>query len=255
MKTIKDLLAQDGPILGLYMQSADPTVIEMAKWAGYDFIRIDNEHCMYDMSQLKELIRTAILCDMPCQVRVNDLNDITKILDAGATGIVVPDVNTVERAKEAIKAVKYYPIGERGMYPINYPVGRHIKAAGCSNFKEYVAKANDIVTLTIQIEDVKAKPYLDEIISLEGIDMVSSGKGDISQSLGIPGETMNPEVLDMEEAIIKSALRCGKQPVVLALSKEHMQAKMALGEKVFTCGMDESIFADALCAFVKKYKG
>jgi len=254
MTTFKDLLKREGPILGLYMQSADPTVIEMAKFAGYDFIRIDNEHCMYDMSQLKELIRVALLCDMPCQVRVNDMNDITKILDAGAMGIVVPDVNTVEKAKEAIAAVKYYPIGYRGMYPVNYPMARHVVAAGVKNFSDYIDKANDIVTLTIQIEDISAKPILDDIISLEGIDFVSSGKGDISQSLKMPGKTSAPEVLEMEEAIINSALKNGKQPVVLALNKEHMKAKMALGEKIFTCGVDETIFANAMVDFVKRYK-
>lgn len=255
MTTFKELMRRDGPVIGLYMQSADPTLVEMAKWAGFDFIRLDNEHILYSPHQLKEMIRTAILCDIPCQVRVNDIEDITKVLDAGATGIVVPDCNTVERARAAVQAVKYYPIGARGMYAIGYPVGRHLRAAGCESVDEYIKIANEIITLTIQIEDVAATEHLDEIISLEGVDMVASGKGDISQSLGKPGQLKDPEVLAMEELIIQKALEHGKQPAVLALSREHMLEKMRLGEKVFTVSCDETIIANAFRSFLAELKG
>ncbi len=254
MTTFRELLQRPGPVLGLYLQSADPTVVEMAKYAGFDFIRIDYEHILYDYSQLKELLRVAILLDLPCQVRVSNLHDITKLLDAGATGIVVPDVNTVERAREAVAATKYYPLGTRGMYPVPYPAGRYLRAAGSDSFLNYVKTANDVVTLTIQIEDVKAAPYIDEIISLEGVDMVSSGKGDISQSAGKPGQTTAPEVLEMEQLIIRKALEHGKQPVVLASSRSFIEEMMRQGEKVFTVGPDEVIFANALQSFVEKLK-
>ena len=255
MKTFKDLLKQEGPIIGLYMQSADPTLVEIVKWAGFDFIRLDNEHILYSPHQLKEMIRTSILCDIPCQVRVNDLDDIKKILDSGATGIVVPDCNSVERVRAAVRAVKYYPVGMRGMYCLDYPIGRHVRAAGCKNFEEYMKHANDIISLTIQIESVEAKNHLDELIGMEGVDMVASGKTDISQSMGIPGKAGAPEVLDMEQMIIEKALQHGKQPAVLALNREHMLGLMEKGEKVFTVSCDETIIADAFRSFIMKLKG
>ncbi|GHT00957.1 hypothetical protein AGMMS50276_27990 [Synergistales bacterium] len=252
--TFKDLLKKEGPILGLYLQSADPFVVEAAKAAGFDFVRIDNEHVLYDYSQIKELVRVAILLDMPCQVRVCDLTDVTKLLDAGVTGIVVPDVNTVERAREAVRVTKYAPLGERGMYPLQPPVGRYLSAAGFDNFADYVKVANEIVTLTVQIEDIKAKPYLDEIISMAGIDMISSGKADISQSIGKPGQTTAPEVVEFEKLLLSKALEHGKTPLMKGDSPAFIKEMMGLGEKAFTCGPDEVIIADAFKSYAESLR-
>jgi 2-keto-3-deoxy-L-rhamnonate aldolase RhmA len=82
----------------LYIQSADPAVVEFAKAADFDFIRLDNGHVLYDYAQLKSLICTALLPDLPCKARMSHLADITKLLDADAAGIVVLDVNTVDLA-------------------------------------------------------------------------------------------------------------------------------------------------------------
>ena len=254
MTTFKELLKKDGPILGLYVQSPDPYVVEMAKAAGFDFIRLDNEHILFDYSQLKELLRVAVLLRMPCQIRVSDLTDVTKLLDAGATGIVVPDVNTPERARQAVSLVKYHPLGERGVYNLPSPVGRYLAAAGCDTFDEYVETANDIVTLTIQVEDVKAAAYIDEIISTPGVDMISSGKGDISQSVGKPGQTNDPEVVEFERLLVRKALEHGKTPVLLARGSEYVSEMLKTGVKVFTAGPDELIFANALKSFVNTYK-
>jgi len=250
MKNFNDLLNQDGPILGLYISSPDSSIVEMAKRTGFDFIRIDNEHILFNYSDIAELVRTATLMDMPVQVRVSNLNDVTKFLDFGVTGIVVPNVNTVERAKEAIAVTKFYPLGSRGMCPIC----RCVKISGCSP-SEYLKIANDIVTLTIQIEDVRVAKYIDEIVSLEGIDMLSSGKCDISQSAGVPGQTNDPKVVEMENLIIKKALEYGKQPVILVNSRKRIDELMAMGEKIFTVGPDYEIFLKVLQDSVREYKG
>ncbi|MBO5493551.1 MAG: hypothetical protein J6H20_08135 [Pyramidobacter sp.] len=250
MKTFKELAKKEGPVLGLYMNFSDPAVVEMAKLAGFDFIRVDYEHILFDYKELKELVRTATLLDMPCQVRVSNIEDITKLIDQGVTGIVVPDVDTVERAREAVAATKMYPLGKRGQFPI----GRFVRLAGCSTFQEYAQIANDIVTLNIQIEDKKAIPHLDQIISLPGVDMVSSGKGDISQSMGKPGQLTDPEVLAMEDLLIKKALQHGKIPLMLAASPEFVKSKMAMGAKFFSVGPDEILLLNAFKDFVKKYQ-
>jgi 4-hydroxy-2-oxoheptanedioate aldolase len=255
METFMELIKKEGPILGLYVQSPDPIVVEMAKAAGFDFIRLDNEHILFDYSQMKELIRVAALLEMPCQVRISDLSDITKLLDAGATGIVVPDVNTIERAREAVSYVKYHPLGARGVYNLPSPVGRYLTVAGHGTFDEYVKAANDIVTLTIQVEDVRASAYIDELVSMPGIDMVSSGKGDISQSVGKPGKTDDPEVVEFEKLLVSKAIEHGKQPVLLARNADYVKEMLRLGVKVFTAGPDELIFANALKSLVKLYKG
>ena len=254
METFREMLQKEGPVLGLYVQSPDPNVAEMAKAAGFDFIRLDDEHILFDYSQMKEILRVAALLQLPCQVRVSDLSDITKLLDAGATGIVVPDVNTPDRARAAVSLTKYHPLGARGVYNLPAPIGRYLTASGYETFDEYVKCANDIVTLTVQIEDVKAATYIDEIMSMPGIDMIASGKGDISQSVGKPGKTDDPEVVEFEKLLIRKALEHGKTPVMLARSPEYVADMRNAGVKVFTAGPDELIFFNALKAFVKNYR-
>lgn len=236
------------PVLGMYVMAKDPTLIEFAAAAGYDFIRIDYEHILFSARELREIIRTANLSGLMVQIRVPDLSEITKLLDMGVDSIVVTDVDTVEKAKEAIKAVKYYPIGQRGMYPIGRCVwGR--------SWTEYLNAGNQEVSLAIQIENIAAWPILDDIISLEGIDMVSSGKQDISQSAGIPGKTADPIVLDFEEAIVKTALKYGKQPCIMATTKERINKLMEMGEYVFTVDPDYELIREAYKRYVNELKG
>lgn len=238
----------NSPILGLYVMSKDPTLIEYAKMAGYDFIRIDYEHILFSASELREIIRTANLVGLMVQIRVPNMGEITKLLDMGVDSIVVTDVDTVEKAKEAIDAVKYWPLGHRGMYP----VGRCVWG---KSWAEYLETGNKEVSLGIQIENVAAKPILDEIISLEGIDMISSGKQDISESAGIPGKVNDPIVLDMEEAIVKTALKHGKEPVCMATSKKRVDELMAMGQKIFTVDMDYELIRKAYKNYIDELRG
>lgn len=251
MKSFRDLLKQEEPVLGLYISSLDPSTVELAKRANFDFIRIDDEHTLFDYSTLSELIRTATLLDMPVQVRVSRLDDVTKLLDFGATGIVVPDVNTAERAKEAVEVTKFSPLGSRGVFP----PGRCVETAGCSSFAEYLKIANDIVSLAIQIEDIKVVECIDEIASLEGVDILSSGKADISQSVGVPGQTDHPRVKEAEELIIKKALEYGKQPVVMAGNRNRIKELHSMGVKAFMAGVDGEIILKAFRDNVRELKG
>ena len=236
------------PILGLYIMAKDPTLIEYAAMAGYDFIRIDYEHILFSASELRDIIRTAKLVGLMVQIRVPNMGEITKLLDMGVDSIVITDVDSVEKAKEAIDAVKYWPLGHRGMYP----VGRCVWGR---SWPEYLAEGNNEVSLGIQIENIAAKPILDDIISLEGIDMISSGKQDISESAGIPGKVNDPIVLDMEEAIVKTALKYGKQPLCMATSKKRVDELMAMGQKIFTVDMDYELIRKAYKKYADELRG
>ncbi|HCL80494.1 MAG TPA: hypothetical protein DIC53_11085 [Synergistaceae bacterium] len=250
MRSIKELLKKNGPVIGLYISSSDPSVVEFADQAGFDFIRIDYEHALLSYSELRELVRVATLIGMYCQVRVSNLHDVTKLLDFGVNGIVVPDVNDVRRAREAVMATKFYPFGARGMFPI----GRCVKTSGEENYGKYVGVANDIVSLTVQIEDVRATECLDEIASMEGVDMLASGKADISQSLGIPGKSTDPRVIDFEKLILDKAIKHGKQAALMVGNKKSMNELFALGCKVFTVGPDEVIIGKAFKDLINEYR-
>ena len=241
MKTTKEFLGSKTPLLGTWISIADPNVIEMAKGAGFDYVRIDNEYVPFDPARLCELVRAANHLDLAAFVRVSRMEDICSLVSFGVNGIIVPDCNTVERAKEAVKSVKYAPLGDRG----TNPGCRAAHLAGIPG-REYLLRGNDYVSLTIQIESIQAADSIDAILSIEGVDMVSSGRNDIAQSLGIPGESAHPKVLEMENLIIEKALKHGKTPVILVSSREEMRDFMGKGVKVFTIASDEALLREAL---------
>lgn len=238
MKIFGDISRLDKPIFGMYVSIADPSLVEMAYNAGFKFIRIDMEHILFDYSAVSELIRTACLLKMPVQVRISDTSDVTKLLDHGVDAIVCPDVETVEQAQTIVDLVKYAPLGKRGMFPVS----RFVKF-GLDPFQPYTDVANDYVSACVQLESTTALENIDDILSLEGLDIVSSGKADMSQSMGLIGQTKNPRVIEAENFITKKAVEHGKVPIMLAGSRERVHELWELGCRVFTVGPDISIIA------------
>jgi len=237
MKTFNDLMSRDKLILGLYVNMADCSVIEMAAYAGFDFVRIDMEHMLFDYTAVAGLIRTSNILDLPVQVRISSISDITKLLDHGASGIVVPDVNSVTKARELVELCKFYPLGKRGMFPL----ARNVRF-GLDSFEEYLHMANNNVSLIIQIEDKEAMANIENILKVEGIDMVATGKADLSQSLGVPGQTQHKTVLEAENYIIKKALEFGKIPTIMASTRQRVQELIEMNVKVITTGDTSLLF-------------
>ena len=241
MRKWKEIVDQKKPLLGLMVSITDAGIIELAKTAGFDFVRVDNEYIPFDYGKICEMIRTANLLDLPILVRISRMEDITSLVSFGVNGIVVPDCDSVERAKKAIELTKFWPVGARGLNP----GGRSFRVSGLTP-AEYIQNANDSVTLTVQIEDVNVTDYIDDILSLDGIDMVSSGRSDISQSLGIPGQITHPKVLEFEDLVIKKALQHGKIPSILALSKEYLAQLVEKGVEVCSVASDEALLLGAM---------
>lgn len=140
--------------LGLFVNITDPKMIEIAAYAGFDFIRLDMEHNMVDISMVGEQIRTANAMGIPVVVRIPIWDDITRVLDYGANGVIVPGVRTKQDAIDVVNMAKYAPLGQRG----NAATGRATHY-GAIPFKEYMKWANENVCLTLQIENKDALPH------------------------------------------------------------------------------------------------
>lgn len=234
---------------GLYISLFDPTTIELAAMAGYDMIRIDLEHNLFSQAELREMIRTATALGLPAFVRVPSLSCVTAILDTGASGIVVPNIESRESAMQAIREVKYAPIGLRGM-----AASQRCTSYGYTKLSDYTGTANSDVMLCVQIESREGVEQIDDIVSLEGIDMVSSGKQDLSQSYGVPGQITHPTVVAAEQRVIERALSHGKQPVLLVASAERKRALYEMGVRGFMAGRDTQLLRDAVKANLAKYQ-
>ncbi|MDD4599948.1 2-keto-3-deoxy-L-rhamnonate aldolase [bioreactor metagenome] len=202
----KEIIASRAAI-GTFLFSGEADNVEVLGYAGFDFVIICTEHASNGVHNLTGLLRAADVSGIMPIVRVTENNAalITKVLDAGAGGVLIPHVITADQAKSAVKAAKYGPQGERGLAGI-------VRAAryGFTPLKEYTMAQNKDSLVIVQIEDVPALENIDEILAVEGVDGIFVGPADLSQSMGIPGQFDNPEFQKVVKDIIRRGREAGK---------------------------------------------
>lgn len=232
-KTLRDLLRSGDVCFGAYIGDTGETVCEIAAYAGFDYLRIDCEHTLMGAGQLKEMLRIADAADIPTLVRTSTYEEMTRCLDFGATGILVPDVSTAEQAREAVRHCKYTPLGERGMTNIS----RCVKYGG-DPFLDYVQGANENICLAVQIESQEGVENIEEIIGVEGVDLVTLGKQDLSQSLGLPGQSSHPAVNAAEEKVVEACLKGGMPLLMTAGTPAQFKSLYERGIRCMTICFD-----------------
>jgi 2-keto-3-deoxy-L-rhamnonate aldolase RhmA len=183
--------------IGSWITLGNTSIAEILANAGYDWLVVDLEHTTISLDQAGELIRTIELSGVPSLVRLtsNDENQIKRVMDAGATGIVVPMVKNVDDAKSAVAATRYPPLGNRGI-----GLARAQKYGVA--FQEYLKWQNDGPVVVVQIEHIDAVDNLKDILNVEGVDAFIIGPYDLSCSMGIPGEFDSPKFKKIMESII-----------------------------------------------------
>ena len=192
---------ESAPVDGVFMKSTDPAFVEATTHAGLDFVILDMEHGPADYKTVENLVRSTEGTNTLSIVRTpaHEAWMISKALDTGAGGVQVPNISSIAEAKQAIKAAKFFPIGQRG-------VCRFVRAAeyGSTEKADYFKESNDTV-LVLMVEGQEGMSCIDEILDLEGIDVIFIGPYDLSQSLGIPGDIYNPIIQDHLKAIVEKA--------------------------------------------------
>lgn len=234
---------------GVYLSIPNPTMVEICKFAGFDYVRLDMEHSLYSEAEIRECLRTAHALELPAWVRTANLSLITPLLDMGATGIVVPDVKSKETVETVVELVKYAPVGMRGMMPNGRPL-----RYGLDPIAPNMEAANREVCLVVQLESQEALDHIDDILSVAGLDMVSIGKQDMSQSLGVPGQGGHPKVVAAENFQIEKTIVAGKCPAPLVTSLDRMKEFRAMGVHCFTIAYDTALLMGAFSNALKEYK-
>ncbi|MCI0654130.1 MAG: aldolase/citrate lyase family protein [Methylococcaceae bacterium] len=233
-------------LIGTMITLPSSEMVEIMVDAGFDWLFIDCEHASFD-SQVAQSLLQAAGERCPCVIRVPCGQDvwIKKMLDIGASGIIVPQVNSAEQARLAIQSCKYPPQGTRGV-----GLGRAHRYG--ARFSEYLNNANSDVAVILQAEHIDAVRCIDEITSLPGLDAILIGPYDLSASLGKIGNVADPEVLEaidkVRDSCLKKELRLGYFGVSPAAVKPYMDQ----GYTLITVGVDvlfaQSAAADALAA-------
>jgi len=237
--TMKQKILKGETVFGLYLCVPSPSLVELAGYAGFDFVRLDLSHTTIDPSLIENMIRAAELSGVTPTARIDfEPVQIANVLEMGLQGLVVPGVESLEVAKQIVKAARFHPLGDRGLFS-SPRVGRYGYIGGA----EYVQWSNSEVLLGIQIESKEAVEHMDEILSVEGIDMILSGRGDLAKSFGLTGQKNHPTVLAAEQKIYDAARQHGKSicvhldPVAADLAETIAKWKNR-GAQVMTLGHD-----------------
>jgi 4-hydroxy-2-oxoheptanedioate aldolase len=174
------------------------------------------------------------------RVRENADTMITRALDTGASGVQIPQINTVESARNAIHAAKFYPEGYRG-------VCRFTRNAEYSNIpkEKYFLKANENTLVILQIEGMDGVRNIDLILEEQGIDILFLGPYDLSQSLGLTGQVTHKKVLSVIEEIAKKARDKGIAVGSFADNKETILLHKGLGIQYLSSYIDTGLIYEA----------
>lgn len=221
--------------LGSWLTLSSPAIAEIMADAGFDWLCVDLEHTSTDYKEAQLLIMAIQSKGLKAFVRVggNDPLIIKRVLDAGADGIIVPSVNSALEAKNAIEAVRYPPMGKRG-------VGLARAQDYGFGFESYRDHKIKDIKLIVQIEHISAINELDAIIQTEGVDGTFIGPYDLSGSLGKPGQWEEPEVRDALKIYEATARKYNKWMGFHVVQPDYnlVIEKISLGYNFIAFGFD-----------------
>ncbi|MDA1330737.1 MAG: aldolase/citrate lyase family protein [Chloroflexi bacterium] len=222
---LRKKIAQNLPVLGTFLvEFAGAPVIHVLADAGFDFILVDCEHGNHGPREVESLIEAAYQAGICALVRPPTVSRdmITRILDAGAAGVLLPAIDSVEQVKQAVRASKYHPVGKRGVHLLRgHTQHRRVDAVS------FLAEANRDVLTLIQIELEEAVTLADQIAATAGVDGLYLGPGDLSVDLGVPGQWHAPAV---QSAIKKVAEACRRHSKIMACHADSIQDMPRLRE-------------------------
>ena len=201
---LKERIRSGCATIGSWITLGHVGIAEIMANAGFDWLVVDLEHSVIAIDTAGDLIRVIDLCGVAPLVRLtsNHPDQIKRVMDAGAHGVVVPMVNCADDAARAIAAVHYAPAGVRG-------VGLARAQGYGVRFKEYFAWQKEQAVVIVQIEHKSALDHLDEILTVPGVDGFIIGPYDLSCSMGIPGEFGHADFISAMERIRATGERLG----------------------------------------------
>lgn len=241
IRGFKEKIQSGRPVFGPFMKTSDPGFVEAAGYAGMDFAILDMEHGPVNIQNMQNNIRAAQVSGILPIVRVPAITEeaIGRALDIGAAGVEIPQISTAQEAREAVRLAKFSPIGERG-------VCRFVRAAcySATEKERYFQQANETIVIA-QIEGREAVDHLDDILNVDGIDILFIGPYDLSQSLGVPGQVTHPSVIEEMNRIVKRAKEKGVVIGTFTDSRELMEMWMKAGIQYISYSVDMGIFYDS----------
>ncbi len=248
---VKSKLQKGELTVGSWISLGNNAIAEIFAKSGFDWLVIDIEHSVINIEAVGDLIRTIDLCGVTPLVRLtsNDSNQIKRVMDAGAHGIVVPMVNSIDDATNAVSATRYYPKGHRG-------VGLARAQGYGAQFNEHYEWQKYGPIVIVQIEHIQALDQLEGILSVEGVDGFIIGPYDLSSSMGIPGEFDNSQFLETIDYIrrVGKELGCPSGIHIVEPDTAKLKESIDLGYRFIAYSVDIRMLDIAARKGVKVFK-
>jgi 2-keto-3-deoxy-L-rhamnonate aldolase RhmA len=246
MTNLRQRLQSQQLVFGqMVLELFTPGVGPMLAAAGMEFVIFDMEHGRCDIGLLAEMIASCRGSDIVPMARVADLSSapLSRLLDIGARGVMVPRVETRAQAEQIVAELKYPPAGCRG---VALGIAHDAYQPGGP---EFFAQANEANAAILLLETAGAFEHLDEIISVAGVDVAWMGHYDLTVSMGIPGQFEHPRFLEAMDALVASCQRHGVAPGFLPPSPEAAIHWIAKGFRVLSLGSDIGVFMGGVRGF------
>ena len=243
LKKLRQKLANDTPVFGLWVTLESPSITEIAVGLGLDWVVIDAEHGHLDWKEILEHLRATVRSDTVALVRIAELNSglIKRVLDLGADGVVIPWIETSDQLRQAV-SYSHYPVdGLRG-------IGGERATCWGQCLVEHTGEANENVLVVPIVETVKGIRQVPMMCQVEGVELIWFGPADLSASAGFRGQWEGPgvadQILQAKDTIRRSGRHCG----VLATSHDDLRERQLQGFRAIGLGMDTGLLVRSLRA-------
>lgn len=249
--TFKHALAARQSQIGLWLGMCSPYTAEMIGGAGFDWLLIDGEHAPNTLDTILGQLQALAPHPVHPVVRSawNDPVEIKRLLDIGATTLLVPMVQDAGQAAQAVAATRYPPQGVRG-------VGAALaRASQWNRTPDYLSRANDQVCVLVQVETAAAMTQIEAICAVDGVDGVFIGPSDLAADMGHLGEPGHPDVQRAVEDGIARINACGKAAGILIADEALARRYIELGTTFTAVGVDTSLLVKSAQALAQRFKG
>ncbi len=245
---IRSRLRQDKAVRIACMYYANTMMPAHAAKAGYDAIWLDTEHNTWDRHELQRMIAMHHLANIDCIVRTGNRNptDLYHILEDGAAGLMIPLVNTPEDAAALASAVKYPPLGQRGLDGAGLDNDFYLNGTAT-----YTTEANQETFLIVQIETPESLSNIEAIAATPGVDGLFIGPGDLSLRLECEPDWTNPKMAAAQDAVAAAAAKNNIAWGHPAGTAEQIAAMAKKGARLIACGSDFGAIYSALPNFAQ----
>jgi 2-keto-3-deoxy-L-rhamnonate aldolase RhmA len=248
MKSLRQKLHDGDLVLGqMVLELFTSGIGPMLAAADMEFVLYDMEHGRCNITMLAEMVASCRGSHIVPMCRVPDFNfrPLSRVLDIGIKGVMVPRIETKEQAEDVVAQLKYPPMGRRG---VALGIAHDLYRAGTP---EFFAQANEETIVILLLETAKAFENLEEILSVPGIDVAWMGHYDLTVSMGIPAQFEHPKFLAAMDALVDCCRRNHIAPGFLPASPEAAVHWIDKGFRCISLGSDIGVFLNSMRGFRK----